>query len=419
MKQSKLLYKEYKVGREHSIKSASYLLSKFGNPEKNLRFIHVAGTNGKGSTSAMITSILAKSDYKVGLFTSPHLIAHNERIRVNDSLISEEKLSSLFAIIEAEEKEMVEEGYRKLTIFSKYMIASFLYFKEEQVDFVVLEVGIGGRYDSTNVINNSLVSVITPIGFDHSEILGDTLGKIAFDKAGIIKEKGLVVNSNKNHEVNEVIDFVASRKSAKVFLTGKAAYYKVTLNGTYFNYDDKEYFTNLIGEYQVINAITSIKAIELLSKNFHIKAGAIYEGFKRVNFTGRMEVIGTSPTFIIDGAHNPHAAKSLKITLANLLNKRKAIAIVGFKEGKDYEKILDILSPHFKTIIVTKPLSEKAVSINNVVEKLSDYNGDIYSYDLIESSINKALEIASSDDIIIGFGSFYLIGAIKEIFLKK
>ncbi len=419
MKNDKLIYKEYKAGREHSIESASYLLTKLGSPEKDLQFIHVAGTNGKGSTSAMISSILSASGYKVGLFTSPHLTTHTERIRINNTLISEKKLQSLFHRIDSEEEQMMAKGYRRLTLFSKYMIASFLYFQEKKVDFVVLEVGIGGRYDSTNVIEKSLVSVITPIGFDHSEILGSTLGKIAFDKAGIIKENGLVINANQNSEVNEVIEAVASRKNATVFRVDHVSDYNLTLDGTIFHYDGKEYSTNLIGEYQVLNAVTAIKAIDVLSKTHTIKETAIEEGLKKVDFKGRMEVIGKSPTFLIDGAHNPHAAKALKITLSKLLGKRKAIAIVGFKEGKNYQEILDILSPLFKTIILTKPLSEEAVGIKKIVECLSSFEGRLYSYDFIEHSIDKALEVSESDDIIIAFGSFYLIGAIKEILLKK
>ncbi len=411
-------YEEYKVGRKLGLQSISYLLSKFNNPTDGIKFIHVAGTNGKGSTSAMISEILTESGYKVGLFTSPHLIKFNERIRVNGDDISDEDLDRILTKIDSEIETMISKGYKKPTKFAVLNVAALIYFKEKNVDFAVLEVGIGGRYDSTNVIKNSELSVITSIGFDHTHLLGDTLEKIAYEKAGIIKENGTVINACKNIEANTVINEVAKEKLAKVHLTDSKDKYTSNLEGSIFYHKGCKYRLNLIGEYQIDNALTAIKAIEVLSKKYPIEESSIKRAFNNIVFEGRLEIINKSPVLIIDGAHNPPAVKKLKDSLVSLLNGKNAIGIVAFNNDKDYVSAINTISPIFNTIIATEPVSDKALDSGLIVDALNGYTGNVFNEKHYKKAVNKALCIASENDIIVAFGSFYLIGAIKEMFLK-
>ncbi len=411
-------YEEYRVGRKLGLESISYLLSKFNNPTEGIKFIHVAGTNGKGSTSAMISGILVDSGYKVGLFTSPHLIKYNERIRIDGDDISDEDLDRILSKIDNEVETMISKGYKKPTKFAVLNVAALLYFKENNVDFAILEVGIGGRYDSTNVIKMSEVAVITSIGYDHTHLLGDTLEKIAYEKAGIIKKNGNVINACKSEEINNVINEVAEENHATVHLVDNIDKYNSNLEGSEFYYKGNKYRLNLIGKYQIYNALTAIKAIEVLSEKYPIEEDSIKRALDNIVFKGRLEIIKKEPIFIIDGAHNPPAVKTLKESLVGLLDRRRAIAIVGFNNDKDYKSALESISSIFNTIIATEPVSDKALDSKLIVDALTDYNGNIFNEKNYKNAVSKALSIAADNDIVVAFGSFYLIGAIKEMFIK-
>ena len=417
------LYNLQKYGVKLGLENTYKLMALMDNPHLKFNSIHIAGTNGKGSVSAMLASALQEAGYKVGLYTSPHLINLTERIRINEKEISEDKVieltdeirSRLFAVEAADCK-----ADRFLPTFFEFTTTmAFAYFAEENVDIAVIETGMGGRFDSTNVIK-PLVSVITPIDYDHKEFLGDDISAIANEKAGIIKQDGIVVSSPQNDEVLKIIREVSQNRNTRAFVVEKdasAAEVDCDIDGCRFDYKGIENeFKNLLiplaGRHQIQNAATALLALETLG--LKINESAIREGLGKTKWPGRLEIVSREPLIILDGAHNPAAARKLKEFLLEFANEKKIILVLGILVDKDISGIISELLPIAENIILTKPDYYRASDPERIKGLIKDHSAVIINN--IPDAIMHAKEIAMPDDIICITGSLFTVGEAKAFF---
>lgn len=412
-----------KFGVVLGLENIKRLLELMGNPQKDLKFIHVAGTNGKGSTSAYITSMLTKANYRVGFFTSPFLERFNERIRINNENIPDEDLGDVTEFTKAAVDKMLEEGLSHPTEFEIVTAIALEYYKRQAVDFVVLEVGMGGRFDSTNVIDDSVISVIVPIAMDHIDILGDTLGKIAYEKAGIIKKNGLVVSYPQDPEAREVVEKVAKEEDARL-ITVPVENLKISeMNETgskfdfsYNDYEFRDLQIRLIGKHQANNASTAITSVLALkdSGKIQITDSEIREGLEETRWIGRLELLKSSPRFIIDGAHNMQGIEALKKTIEEVFDYDKLILGLGILKDKDVESMISEMAPVGDEIIVTEPNIFRAMTADELGERIGKYNPNYTVEKDINRAIDLAYEKAGERDIILFSGSLYLIGDVRR-----
>ncbi len=416
-----------KFGSRLGLDVIGKLLDLLGNPHLDMKYIHVAGTNGKGSTSVYMATMLKEAGYKVGLFTSPYLERFNERISINGQYIPDERLAKITEKVKEKIEIMLEKGYEHPTTFEIVTTIAFLYFKEENVDFIVLEVGLGGRADSTNVIRESYASVITTIDYDHTDVLGDTLGKIAYEKAGIIKEKGLVISYPQEIEAFKVIEGVALEKKAKLIRCPmeKVEIIRLSQEGGVFNFSYKDQIyknleISLIGEYQVYNATLALMTILVLKDKglINIEEKQIREGLKNTKWPGRLEILKRNPTFLIDGAHNLQGAKTLAESIKKFKYNKLILGIAILKD-KDVDHIVETIVPLADNIIITEvnmPRKMEAEALEKIINKYN--NNTIIEKDMKEA-IDKSYELAEDGDLIVFGGSLYLIGDIRKIILKN
>lgn len=399
------------------------LLELMGNPQKELKFIHVAGTNGKGSTSAYITQMLTKADYQVGFFTSPFLERFNERIRINNENIPDEDLGDVTEFTKIAVDKMLAEGLSHPTEFEVVTAIALEYYKRKAVDFVVLEVGMGGRFDSTNVIDDSIVSVIVPIAMDHIDILGDTLEKIAYEKAGIIKKNGLVVSYPQDPEARVVVEKVAKEEEAQLITVPVESLVIKEMNetGTKFDFSYEGHALEdlqirLIGKHQAYNASTAITTILALKDKGEIVItdGQIREALEQTRWIGRLELLKTSPRFIIDGAHNMQGIEALKKTIEEVFVYDKLILGLGILKDKDVDSMIAEMAPVGDEIIVTEPNIFRAMTAEELGERMGKYNPNYTVEKDIERAIDLAYEKAGENDIILFSGSLYLIGDVRR-----
>ena len=420
----KYIEETHKFGIRLGLDNMSKLLELLGNPQDKLNVIHVAGTNGKGSTCSFISSILKECGYKVGLYTSPYLETFTERIRINGENIPEEDVARIVTLIREKIEQMVSEGYSYPTEFEIVTTMAFYYYCEQEVDFVALEVGLGGRYDATNIIKKSDVSVITSISLDHVGILGNTVAKIAYEKGGIIKENGVAVVYDQSDEAKDVIKDICKEKNAKYIEVKfndinvkqsdiNSQVYDCSIMGQ--RYEDLE--IQLIGDHQINNSMLALSAIEVLKelKNLNLNEEDIRKGLLNTRWPGRIEKIMDKPTFIIDGAHNEDGARSLAKAIEKNFNGKKATLLIGMLEDKDIDGVLEILMPYFNKVITTTPDNDRAINCETLKEKISKYVDDVVAISNIEDAVNYTLKNAKEDDVIISAGSLYMIGTVRTI----
>lgn len=336
----------FKGTRKHSLNSITYFMNEYNNFYKKMKFIHVAGTNGKGSCVEIISNILIKNGYSVGKFISPHLIRYNERISINNTEISDEEMMSLIEELKPKISVYNSVSEENLSLFELETIMALLYFYRNNVDFVVLETGLGGLYDATNIVN-PLVSVITSIGYDHVHILGSTLSEIANQKAGIIKENSNTVFFSQNSEVDKVIIDTCKRKNNRLHLLSKndITNYNFDSNYQYFDFKDfKQVPIILKGTKQIQNAAICIECMNVLNNlGYKIKKEAIIDGLKSVVHKARIETLSKNPLIIYDGAHNESAIKNLQSVINTYYKNYKKIYVVSVLKRKDYNKMLQLL----------------------------------------------------------------------------
>ncbi len=412
--------------RSFNLERMRVILSKLGNPHKSLKCIHIAGTKGKGSTAAMVTSILSAEGYKVGLYTSPHLISPRERVRIGSRLISEEEFASCMSLVKSAVEELSCKGYIKPTFFEAYTSLAFAYFYQKKVDFAIVEVGLGGRLDATNVIE-PLVGIITPISLDHTNILGNDIISIAKEKAGIIKSGSKIIISPQENSAFFVLKKICEEKGATFYQVGKDIKFKILqATSRYFIFQLQglssfypSLFLPLAGEHQLLNAATAVGAVELLKDfGFKISKRAIERGLRRVKWPGRMQVLKYRPTILVDCAHNGASANYLAEFLKKFfLKKRKnLILILAILKNKDVEGIAKPLCPLASKIIITRANSPRALPQEEILSKIKVY---CPSKPMIEENINLALkrarQIARKKDVICITGSIYIVGEVFNL----
>ena len=388
-----------------------------GHPEEKTKFIHVAGTNGKGSLTALVSSVLTAAGYKTGVYTSPHLVRYGERMVIDGEEISGE---ALFALAERV-KPAVEQMEDKPTEFELLTGMALLYFAERGCDAVLLEVGLGGRLDATNIIPPPEAAVIMNIGLDHTGILGDTPGKIAAEKAGIVKEGCAVVTYPGEPEVEAVYDRVCREKHALWRKTdlSRMTFVSEDLFGQTFLWDGEEYTVRLLGEHQRSNAAVALETLEVLrEKGWNIPDEAIRVGLESARWPARLEVLGREPLFILDGAHNGQCAKALADSLNSLLPGKKLVFLTGVLADKDYHDIMALMLPMAKEFFCLTPFSERALPAAELTARITEWGGKATCCETVEEGIEKALASAGKDGAVVSFGSLYLAGAVREAYLK-
>ncbi|WP_026896204.1 bifunctional folylpolyglutamate synthase/dihydrofolate synthase [Clostridiisalibacter paucivorans] len=416
-----------KFGSKLGLENIKMLLDKLGNPQKDLKFIHVAGTNGKGSTAAFISNMLIQEGYKVGKFTSPYLERFNERIAIGEKDIDSNSLAYITDRVKEKVEEMLDEGYNHPTEFEIVTAIGFEYFIQEKVDFVVLEVGLGGRYDSTNIIKNPLAVVITPISMDHMDILGNTLEKIAYEKAGIIKQNSLVISSMQEKPAKETIQAVANEENGELIFLSKEDIKIKSANeqGSIFDikfgdYEFSDLKIKLLGKHQVYNSALAVLVLNELKNRgiLDISEDSMKRGLESAIWKGRLEKLGDRPKFIIDGAHNEKGAKALIDTIKNIFEYKKLILGIGMLRDKDVDSVVSGLASMADQIVITEPLSPRKLKSEALADIIRNYNSNIIIEKVPKDAVNKSLEIANEGDLIIFSGSLYLIGEIRQYYME-
>ncbi|GAB2501250.1 folylpolyglutamate synthase/dihydrofolate synthase family protein [Alkalibacterium psychrotolerans] len=407
------------TGKKESLIRMQLLMEKLGNPQEHLKYVHIAGTNGKGSTSAFLASISSAAGVRVGIYTSPHLERINERIRINDEEISDEAFIRLTERVAPLVEEVEEELDEVLYSFEILTAVALVYFSEKKCDLVILEAGIGGRLDATNIINTPLAAVITSIGLDHMKVLGVSKVEIASEKAGIIKDQGTVIFHEMSKDINAVILNKAEREHAKVVQVKAEDVRKVNMSEdkSEFSYKHLHNLTiQLLGRHQISNAALAIEAAQILStKGFSIDEEAIRNGLKKAKWPGRMEKINHEPTVIIDGAHNPEGIAHLNKNLLRLFPDDQLIFVVGMMKDKAYMDMLRTVFPQAKQMLTVSPDPYRGFDAHETAERIKAEGVAAEAFSSVESLIRSLKESSHSNEKIIVFGSLYLIGEFRKV----
>lgn len=395
------------------LKAIKALLLNLGDPQKSYQTIIIAGTNGKGSTAAMTASILQSAGYRVGLYTSPHLVDVRERIVVNGRKISHKDFNRLI-------EQVRRHVTHPVTYFEFLTAVAFLYFQNQKIDVAVLEVGLGGRLDATNVCK-PLVSVITNIDYDHTAYLGDTLESIAREKAGIIKRNGVCVTAAKQKIVLKVFEDICLHRHAKLYCFGrdiKIKKHKAELAYQGVRRSLKNVTIPLRGEHQLSNCALALATIELCErKGIHVEDKAIYQGLANTHWEARLEVLQEKPLFILDGAHNPAGIDALCRSLKRDFSFRRLILLFGALADKEYRRMLAKIVPLTSKIILTPINTSRAVPVNDLRKSVNQMGYVAMTTGNVQQAIEHALAMAGKQDLICATGSFYLAGEIKQLFL--
>lgn len=394
------------------------LLSKMGNPQKQLRFIHIAGTNGKGSTSAMLAAILKSAGLTTGLYTSPFISDFNERMRVNGVPITYDELASITEFCAPFALEMVDRP----TEFELVTAIAMEFFARSKCDIVVLETGMGGRLDSTNVIENPLCSVITNIGLDHTRELGDTVEKITAEKAGIIKRNCPTVIYDLPKNVQKVINERCCEMNSSLTSAdfGAISIISNSRYGQVFSYKE---FNNLdlplLGSHQTMNAAVALEVIKVLrSQSVAISDEAIKNGLSETEWPARFEIVSEKPFFVVDGGHNPQCAETVADNLERYFPDTKRVILFGVLADKDYMGLASILNAVADAFVTITPQSPRALSASDLAEKLACFGKPVAAFDDIERGINEALILAGENGVVCSVGSLYTAGAVRAFFGK-
>jgi dihydrofolate synthase/folylpolyglutamate synthase len=420
------LYALQKHGIKLALANSIKLMEVMGNPQNRFRSIHVAGTNGKGSTSAFIANMLQAAGYRVGLYTSPHLVSFTERMRINTVPIAEARVVALVRRVRERYRGVQASdgsGEMSPTFFEVTTAVAFSYFAEENVDLAVIEVGMGGRLDATNVIS-PLVSVITNIDLEHMEFLGSTLEQIAGEKAGIIKAHVPLVTGVTQQEVIDVIEREASGKGAPLLRLTKDFSPEEIMTGPEIVFDFRGWKTvyrglhvGMLGRHQVDNASLAVAAVELLrDAGISIDEPSLRRGLAQTRWEGRLERVAVRPDLFLDGAHNPASARTLGITVADLKRSyRKLILVIGILGDKDYRGILAALVPLADLVVVTKPEYSRALDVDTLAMEIRKMHGAVHTAGTVGSALALARSRADADDLILVTGSLYVVGDARAV----
>jgi dihydrofolate synthase/folylpolyglutamate synthase len=415
--------KTQKFGIRPGLEAIEMLLNFMGNPQKMLKYVHVAGTNGKGSTVSFISSVLIEAGYKVGIFTSPSIQRFSEKIRVNHTEIPECDIARIISSMKEKIELILRSGGSSPTEFEIITALAFQYFAEQGCDLVVLEAGLGGRLDSTNIIGKPEVAVITTINYDHMDVLGDTLTEIASEKAGIIKEECDVVLYPQEQDVQTVVDQVCERQGAKLHKVDFSSLQIKSFDFQKQKFDYEAYTsleTSLLGDHQIKNAAIAIKTIEVLQgKGYRVNEQIIRKGLSKAKWPGRFEMVNQSPVFLVDGAHNVQGVLTLNDNLKKLFPGKKVTFMIGVLSDKDYKAMIRVISPIAKSFITVTPNNSRALKAQDLKLFLESHSLNALACESTEEAIRMCLKFALPDEIICAFGSLYYIGEIRKYFTEN
>lgn len=410
------------TGSSYGLYTMKELMRRLGDIQNNMPYIHIAGTNGKGSVLAYSAAVLENAGYTVGVFSSPALESFRERIRVNGEYITKEALARHTAFLKNICTDMCAQGFPQPTYFELSLALAFLYYAEKKCDIVILEVGLGGRLDATNIIT-PLVSVIVSISLDHTQLLGDTLAEIAAEKGGIIKpEVPLVISPQKKEAYITLKNIAKERKSpfiavergniTQISADKYGQHFSYKTNGSVFN----DIFITLLGEHQLENAACAVEALLCLrQKGFHLTEENILAGLALAKWPGRLERIAQNPDFILDGAHNPDAAKRLADALQAYYPHTRKIFILSILADKDYTEILHLTLPLADEVFVTTTDNPRALSTAALAASAQKYNSHITPCTDLAQAVAAAQACAQKDDVIVAFGSLTHLGEIRHL----
>ncbi len=428
------LYNLQKFGMKFGLSKTENLLRAFNNPERHLRMIHVAGSNGKGSVAAMLSSIYNRAGYRVGLFTSPHLIDFRERFQINGRMISKEKTLELVKEI----KERTDPN-EPPTFFEFVTAMALLYFYREKVDLAIMEVGLGGRLDSTNIIE-PLITVITTISLEHQEYLGETLGKITLEKAGIIKPKIFLVTGVEQKKVQRLLEKVCHEKQAPMLLAGRDFKTRKIGQGrfSYLGFYSSEFGmteqsevrssgfgveegvpklnglrSGLLGDHQIRNAGLALTVIDCLKKKFPVNTEAIREGLLKVAWPGRMEVLSERPWIVLDGAHNPGAMKTLAQNLPRVFSYKRLLLIIGMMRDKAIEQTFKYMIPQSDIVFLTRAEYDRSADPETLRPFVEGKSLPCRISKDIPTAIQRARQEADPEDLILITGSLFIVGEAR------
>ena len=409
-------------GSKPGFERINALLDELGHPEKGLNYIHIAGTNGKGSVSTETANILTAAGYRTGLFTSPFVSDFRERIQFCGEFIEKDALSELTSLVKKSVDRLTTSGIQP-TEFEVITAIAFLFFKSKNCDIVVLEVGLGGLLDSTNVIEKPLISAITSLSLDHTAVLGDTIEKIAVQKAGIIKDGGITISAPEQpEEALHIIRTSAFAHDNKFIVADSSKIEEIeeSIFGKTVSYNDNIIKLRLIGPHQIKNLSLSLTIIdELKDLGYKIPDKAIKAGLESTNLPARIEVISEKPLTIIDGGHNEDGTRVLSETLYNLIPRNNCTLVVGVMADKDIEHVLENLSHLASRIITTTPSNSRAMRAEKLAEKAKEFCKEVYYEDNPCRAFDLAQSITDSDGCILVCGSLYLAGDVRDYIIKK
>jgi dihydrofolate synthase/folylpolyglutamate synthase len=401
----------------YDLRRMEKLLQPLGNPHLGTKTVHIAGTKGKGSTSAMIAQVLVTAGYKTGLYTSPHLLTMRERARINNVLISEDEFASIVTELQPiVDKANQEAAYGYLTTFEILTAAVFAYFKKNKVDFQVLEVGLGGRLDATNIARGD-VCVITSISLDHTEVLGNTVAKIAAEKAGIIKPGCTVVNFPQVDEAAEVIEQICRQQGARLIQVGEDLTWRriggdlsqqsLTVKGLVSEYN---LAIPLIGDHQLENATAAVAALEaLVGLGTGIPREAIIQGLRQVNWHGRLQILRQQPMVVVDGAHNAYSMKKLVEAITKYFKYQRCFVIFGTSCDKDVPGMVRELVSLKSDIIVTSSTHPRAAAVPVIIAEFSKQGKEVKIAGNVSEAISQALALAEKTDLVLITGSLFIV----------
>ena len=402
-------------GSRPGLSRVTELLHRLGDPQNRLKFVHIAGTNGKGSCAAMLASVLKTAGYKTGLFTSPYLFRFNERMQINGREIDNDILADVVTRVSIPAEIMEDHP----TEFELMTAAAMLWYAEEGCDIVVLEVGLGGRFDATNVISRPEVSVIMNIGLDHTKILGDTVEKIAAEKAGIIKAGCPCVLYQQSDSVTQVIRQRCGEVGAELHIADFSAIKTEfdSLEGQVFTYKGEAYAIPLLGAHQLKNAAVVIETAETLRRRgWKLPHEDVEHGLYAVSWPARFEVVSDGPCFVVDGGHNPQCAQTVAENLKKYFPGCRRVLLIGVLADKDYKGLSEILAPEADEFVCVTPNSDRALPAEELAQVLRPYGKPVTVCESIKEGVSAAIDAAGKDGMVCAVGSLYMVGEIRACF---
>ncbi len=404
-------------GSKPGLSRIGEMLDKLGNPQRGMKFVHIAGTNGKGSCAAMTASVLKAAGYRTGLYTSPYLYRFNERMQINGKEIPDDRLAELVTRVRPVAGAMADPP----TEFELMTAVALLWYREEACDVVVLEVGLGGRFDATNIIDAPEAAVIMNIGLDHTAVLGGTLEQIAFEKAGIIKPGCDAVLYEQGEDVTAVVRQRCEELGAHLHIADFSQIRPEfdSLYGQTFTYRGESYALPLLGAHQLKNAAVVLELAEVLrARGWKLEQGDVEHGLYAVNWPGRFELLSAEPLFVVDGGHNPQCAQTVAENLRHYFPDKRRILLLGILRDKDYAGLTEILDPVTDEYLCITPDSPRALPAGELAEHLRRYGKPVTVCPSIRDGVSAALDRSDADSVVCAVGSLYSVGEIRACFDK-